>query len=1070
MEGARRNGTLNKALSTLLAVVLVMGLNPTASYAAEMVQDARGGVAAEAVQDIAGDVQATDGEAGAVAGQDAVSAADALVDIQAEDSADAAQAADADAQATEGGANGQDLIALMTAGGSATTQDATATGKKMSDVKPGKYTVSANLVVPGQYNTVLKDVDAYATNPDNPLGTTDADPNNGGEGLAATHANAPVMGVENNATLEVAADGTRTIVLNVPNPVFTIQGIDGCSNATAEVTSTINGSYGLKTSRINQVKFTLDDADLVQVTESVRGGVGDKNNSTAKEVQQTQAVYTFTDCKEHPTILFQDWAVPLELRVDVAGCLDGSALQKTPVDKPVAKEGLYERFAYQKGVVAGEGYTLSGAFQAWRAGTYTATATLNDGYVWSDGTSDPVTISWTINVPTAIAKPAVSNNDALFYYDGEEHGLDITQNGSTDLVGLSITGEAKATKVGYYSVSIEPAYGYKWEGLNSSYAYNSLDYTYEIAPIDIAVSANSPLVVGIDDSQTVELPVTCLKRSSDAGFVIMTDDEVAKLGITTKGIAANRTLTEVSGLGFTLPDDAVYVGGFDWELSSDALPEIEGYHIYAALISGQVRAYYLPTAAPSPTQVALAETGSEISYTDVIKGVDFSQYEVSGDLSATQPGTYEITLKPKANHRWAGTQASKVCGDINAGTEGKTIEWTVLGKVAKPTATEGLTYTGSAQQGVADNAAYTLSGDVTATNAGAYTTTVKLKPGFVWADGSSSDVEVTWNIDKATLTAAYVGEAVAYGDQPSLAVEVTGFKGADSADSIDGYAAPAVQAPADMKMGESYELTPAGGNAGKNYTFAYEAGVLKVGPKGSVSVPGIAASFTYNGKEQQFMSVDSGEHYVVGGTNAAINAGSYKATLTLEDGYVWADGTTDPKVYTWSIKKAVLTVAYVSETVEANGTPAGNVQVTGFVNGETPTTAAGYVAPTVTMPATLEAGKAYELVPAGGAADNYEFAYNAGTLTVKAKADDAGKDSGKDSGNSGKDDGAKGDAGNAGNVGNASVTGGSSTNGSGSTNAAMAQTGDAASTAAAGAAFAAALAGLAALFARRRVQ
>ncbi|WP_026509692.1 endo-1,4-beta-xylanase [Butyrivibrio sp. LC3010] len=49
----------------------------------------------------------------------------------------------------------------------------------------------------------------------------------------------------------------------------------------------------------------------------------------------------------------------------------------------------------QTGVTEGEGFTLTGN-KAVNAGTYTATATLKDGYTWSDGSKDAKTISWTI--------------------------------------------------------------------------------------------------------------------------------------------------------------------------------------------------------------------------------------------------------------------------------------------------------------------------------------------------------------------------------------------------------------------------------------------------------------------------------------------------------------------------------------------------------------------------------------------------------------------------------------------------------------------------------------------------
>ena len=68
----------------------------------------------------------------------------------------------------------------------------------------------------------------------------------------------------------------------------------------------------------------------------------------------------------------------------------------------------------QAGVNAGTGYTLSGDYQATDVGSYTATATLQDGYQWEDGTSGPQTIPWSIaradgpSAPAALAGVAPS--------------------------------------------------------------------------------------------------------------------------------------------------------------------------------------------------------------------------------------------------------------------------------------------------------------------------------------------------------------------------------------------------------------------------------------------------------------------------------------------------------------------------------------------------------------------------------------------------------------------------------------------------------------------------------------
>ena len=81
------------------------------------------------------------------------------------------------------------------------------------------YTTTANLLVPGELNRQLPGVTAYMTNGNNPLG------------LGGYEAVAPTTPVSNNATVTVDENGKTTVSFVVPNPVFTLQKISGCSNA-----------------------------------------------------------------------------------------------------------------------------------------------------------------------------------------------------------------------------------------------------------------------------------------------------------------------------------------------------------------------------------------------------------------------------------------------------------------------------------------------------------------------------------------------------------------------------------------------------------------------------------------------------------------------------------------------------------------------------------------------------------------------------------------------------------------------------------------------------------------------
>ncbi len=154
------------------------------------------------------------------------------------------------------------------------------------------YTVTANLLVPGELNTQLPGVTAYMTNGNNPLG----------EGGYA--AKAPTEPVSNNASVTLGSDGSLTLSLPVPNPVFTLQKIGSCSNATithaakdSKVYSTSDGSVS-RTGRITKLTITLKD----------RSGT-----------------YIFNDCTEFPTLLGVDWHVPLTLNVDLSGVPQAAA-------------------------------------------------------------------------------------------------------------------------------------------------------------------------------------------------------------------------------------------------------------------------------------------------------------------------------------------------------------------------------------------------------------------------------------------------------------------------------------------------------------------------------------------------------------------------------------------------------------------------------------------------------------------------------------------------------------------------------------------------------------------------
>lgn len=114
-----------------------------------------------------------------------------------------------------------------------------------------------------------------------------------------------------------------------------------------------------------------------------------------------------------------------------------------------------------------------------------------------------------------------------------------------------------------------------------------------------------------------------------------------------------------------------------------------------------------------------------------------------------------------------------------------------------------------------------------------------------------------------------------------------------------------------------------------------------------VAVPQAATKLSYTGKEQ--VGVPEGEEYTVLGGRQT-HAGTYEATVHLKDSdtHSWEDGTTEDKVVEWSIAPAKLKLIYSGAKVmvgdnASNG--ALNITITGFVNGESAATLAGFVTP-----------------------------------------------------------------------------------------------------------------------------
>ena len=83
-----------------------------------------------------------------------------------------------------------------------------------------------------------------------------------------------------------------------------------------------------------------------------------------------------------------------------------------------------------------------------------------------------------------------------------------------------------------------------------------------------------------------------------------------------------------------------------------------------------------------------------------------------------------------------------------------------------------------------------------------------------------------------------------------------------------------------------------------------------------LAVPKQSGTLTYNGSAQSpsWSNYDASK-MTMGGTTSGTNAGSYTTTFALNDGFKWADGTTGTKSVIWKIGKATGSVSFSKDSL-----------------------------------------------------------------------------------------------------------------------------------------------------------
>ena len=499
---------------------------------------------------------------------------------------------------------------------------------------------------------------------------------------------------------------------------------------------------------------------------------------------------------------------------------------------PKVVSGLVYNGEDQTGVTSGSGYTLDGEI-AKDAGTYTAVATLDkDCGKWADGdTSRTKTFEYSIAkakltaayVPEVVLHDDIADGSYFPAFDIQVEGFVDGENPALGNVADYVAPVAvhKTQRIapktadellGLYprkkgTESFEAANGSaknydfvyaKWKDLNIVGSGNK----YAVGP-----TVKTGLVyTGKEQTGTTQPPhATYIGRVSGIDAGTYTVQAIRDADTTQWQLAAWNAPeakpdqgNDAISYSWSIAQAPLKVSAKDITVNYGETPNLADAYELSGLVNGE-----------DPARGTVADF---VAPTVSVEGHE------GEDLSSLEPGTYTLVVSGGSakNYSFYGYKTA-------------TLTVKAKGEVVDPQVSSNLVYAGAEQQAIQTNDYWTLSGDVSAKDAGEYTTKVTLNAGYTWADGTNGAKEFAWTIAKAPLSASIVDETVVAGGKAKLDVVVEGFVNSENAATAADYEAPELTGvPSSYAKGQTYEIGLAGGSA-KNYEFTkYNAGTVTV--------------------------------------------------------------------------------------------------------------------------------------------------------------------------------------------------------------------------------------------------
>ena len=376
-----------------------------------------------------------------------------------------------------------------------------------------------------------------------------------------------------------------------------------------------------------------------------------------------------------------------------------------PVEIPVPATGLFYTGEEQTGVAGGAQYTVEGGAGS-DAAQHTATVTLKDAanYCWSNGTTNPITIPWSID-QVSVVGAEVTLAGGPFEYTGSaiKPDVSVSVNDRKLVAGTDYeVSYGTNTDAGTGTVTITGVNGYK----------DSTAAEFTIAPVTVQVPTP---VEGLSYNGKEQTGV------AGNNWYDVEDGAATAAGSYTAKVSLKDTTNSHWPGGKTEPVE------LEWSI---ARTSVDG------------------------AKVTLA--GGPFKYTGSVIEPDVT---VSVNNRKLVAGTdYEVSYGANTD---AGTGTVAITG-VNGYKGSAGVEFTIAPAVVKiPKAAEGLTYNGAAQEGVAGGDHYTVT-DGIQTEKGSYVATATLDDpsNYAWSDGTTEDKKIAWSIGAESLKGATVSGIV----------------------------------------------------------------------------------------------------------------------------------------------------------------------------------------------------------------------------------------------------------------------------------------------------------------------